>query len=265
MRERAIRILVVDDEEVVRAVMREALDRPGWYVVTVNDGEEAISLLLSEHFDVLVADKNLPGITGLDVIRRAKAIRENIGTLLVTAYASRQSAEEALSLGVDDYLTKPFDVDVLRKKIDEVIDLRSARRRAKAERKSTKDHGHQKKKVLVFEPSEESRRWLIEGIERLGHEAFSVDSLGDVLAEVRNKSMGALVCDLEVLIRDDATACFLRSALAVSPGVKFVAVAARQGMDGAIKAVNSGAGKVIYKSLLSSEYIDRSLGDFLKK
>ncbi len=263
MRERAIRILVVDDEEVVRAVMQDALDRPGWYVVLANDGEQAISLLLDEHFDVLVADKNLPGITGLDVIRRAKAINKHMGTLLVTAYASRSSAEEALSLGVDDYLTKPFDVDDLRDKVEEVIDLRSSVKNLRATLDPYRAKA-EKKRVLVFEPSQDSRQSLVDGINRLGCEVFWVDSLGEVLAEVRKKTLDALVCDLDALDQDDATACFLRSALFVSPGVKFVAVAARQNMDGAIQAVNRGAGKVIYKSLLSEDYIIDSLGEFLR-
>ncbi len=262
MKARATRILVVDDEEVVRAVMRDTLDRPGWYVVVAEDGEQAISLLLDEHFDILIADKNLPGITGLDVIRRAKALNDNIGTLLVTAYASRESAEEALSLGVDDYLTKPFDVDLLLNKVEEVIDRHSSFDRLMVKRQATRDP-RRKRKVIVLEPSDAARQSLLDGIERLGCHVFSVKNLGEVLHAVRQKDLDALVCDINVLVRDDATACFLRSALFVTPDIKFIAVAPKQGMDGAIQAVNMGAGKVIYKSLLSNEYINESLKDFL--
>lgn len=262
MREHAVRILVVDDEEVVRAVMRDTLDQPGWYVVLAEDGEQAISLLLEEHFDVLIADKNLPGITGLDVIRRAKALNDSIGTLLVTAYASRESAEEALSLGVDDYLTKPFDVDDFREKVVDVIDRRSAIGKLSRQEQSPVGKATTRR-VLVFEPSQGSRKSLRSGIESLGCEVFFVDTLGEVLQSVRRKDLDVLVCDLDILGRDDATACFLRSALIVSPGVKFVALATRQSMDGAIEAVNRGAGKVIYKSLLSKEYVAGSLGEFL--
>ena len=259
------RILVVDDEEVVRAVVREVLDRPSWYVVEAADGEQAIGLLLSEHFDLLVADKNLPGITGLDVIRHAKTADERIGTLLMTAFASRESAEEALVLGVDDYITKPFDVDDLVQKVEQALDRRRLldRESVLQTREGDLNARPSRKRILICDPQPTSRLLLEEGLLGLGHRVQVAGQVGEVIEALRKKSIDALVCDLDLLNQDDASACFLRSALLMAPDVKFVAVAASKGLEGAIDAIHRGADKVIYRPLGTAGEISQVLGELL--
>ncbi len=256
---RSVRILVVDDEEIVRTVIREVLERPGWYLVEAEDGEQAIGLLLKEPFDLLIADKNLPGITGLDVIRRAKASDPRIGTLLVTAFASRESAEEALALGIDDYLCKPFDMSDLEAKVFEALE----RREQRAGVPEIEPLVPVSLRALVIDEEKRSQQLLVQGLTLLGHQARTVDSLGRALEALRKKELDVLVCDLRVLNRDDASACFLRSALIMTPGVKFVAVAGSIGLDSAIQAVNRGARKVMYRPLVSAEDVADELREFL--
>ncbi len=256
---RACRILVVDDEEVVREVIRTALERPDWYLVEAADGEEAIELLLLEPFDLLIADKNMPGITGLDVIRRAKAIDPHMSTMMVTAFASRESAEEAMAIGLDDYLTKPFELDDLIAKVEQAISNRWERTGVHPRPKAREPRRH----VLVCDPSRQTSGLLADGLGLLGHRARMVDGLGKVIEALRQKSCDALVCDLDMLNRDDASACFLRSALLMAPDVSFVAVAAQRGLHDAIGAVRRGAGKVIYHPLESATEVADQLRDFL--
>lgn len=257
--ERSVRILVVDDEEIVRAVIREVLERPGWYLVEAEDGEQAIGLILKEPFDLLIADKNLPGITGLDVIRRAKASDPRMGTLLVTAFASRESAEEALALGIDDYLRKPFDMSDLEAKVLEALE----RREQRANLTEVEPVLPVRLRAMVIDPEPRSRALLVAGIELLGHRVRTADALGRALEALRKKELDVLVCDLRALNRDDASACFLRSALIVTPGVRFVAVAGSVGLDHAIQAVNRGARKVMYRPLVSAEDVADELRSFL--
>jgi CheY-like chemotaxis protein len=261
--ERSARILVVDDEEVVRTVMRDVLDRPGWYLVEAADGEKAIELLLSEPFDLLIADKNLPGITGLDVIRQAKAANQRIATLLVTAYASRESAEEALVLGVDDYLTKPFDMDDLSAKVEDALARRRHRMELEQETMRPKAKSRLRRRVMVCDPGQSSRRLLVAGLEVLGHRVQTEEVLGKVLESLRRGGFDALVCDLDLLNRDNASACFLRSALIMSSGVRFVVVAAERGLEGAISAIHRGANKVLYRPLVSAQVVADELREFL--
>lgn len=262
--DRSARILIVDDEEVVRAVMRDVLDRPGWYLVEAADGEQAIELLFSEPFDMLIADKNLPGITGLDVIRQAKAADARMATLLVTAYASRESAEEALAIGIDDYLTKPFDMQDLLAKVDEALLRRHRRTETPARIRPVEDRPRRpRRQVLVCDPNPESRRLLVAGLDRLGHRVKTEQVLGKVLEALRTGNIDALVADLELLNRDDASACFLRSTLIMTPALRFVAIAAERGLDGAISAIHRGAGKVIYRPLVSDRVVVDELREFL--
>jgi DNA-binding NtrC family response regulator len=251
----------VDDESVVLEVIRNALDRPGWYLVDAESGEDAISLLLKEPFDLLIADKNLPGITGLDVIRRAKAVDKNMGTLLITAYASRESAEEAMAIGVDDYIVKPFDLSDLEAKVEEAIGLR--RKRLAMDKIPSRFKAPVRRRVLICEPSEGDRPKLVEGIRNLGHRPVVVNRVAEILEAVRAKEADALVCDLDLLNRDNAASCFLRSTLLVSPELRFVAIARERGLEGAVEAIQRGAGKVIYRPLQDGESVAEALRSFL--
>jgi DNA-binding NtrC family response regulator len=257
------RILVVDDELVVWEVIRNVLDRPGFYLVYADDGEKAIAMLLKEPFDLLIADKNLPGVTGLDVIRSAKTKDNNIGTLLITAYASRESAEEAMAIGVDDYIVKPFETSDLENKVSEVLENRRKRIGLVSSPVKSKTGS---KRVLVCEPNVTTRKNLVAGIKLLGHRPIEVDKVSNVLEMIRNKQAEALICDLEILERDNAEACFLRSTLLVNPGVRFVAVAGERGLGGAVEAIHHGAGKVIYRPLLKRDVdVFEALSAFLGK
>ncbi len=252
------RILVVDDEEVVRRVICETLEKPGTFVVEAEDGETAIALLLSEPFSLLICDKNLPGITGLDVIRRAKAKDPKIATLLITGFASRESAEEAMAIGVDEYIIKPFDLPELERKVNEAFDRRNLR--MKAESKLPIVPAQQQALLYITDPF--AREVLKKALESLGYRAIVIDSLSEVLSQVRNKKVGALVCQLELLNRDNATACFLRSTLLMSPGLKFVAVSGRRALGNAVTALHYGAGNIIYQPLPDTTTLRKTLKKF---
>jgi len=257
------RILVVDDEDVVWQVIRNVLERPGLYLVYAEDGEKAISLLLSEPFDVLIADKNLPGITGMDVARQAKARDKNMAVLMITAYASRESVEEAMAIGIDDYIVKPFELTDLEMKVSEVIQRRN--QRMAESRKQVKPPSLHRN-ILICEPDEEARQSLVAGVELLGHRPHVVSKVAQILEGLRTKQADALICDLKMLQNDNASACFLRGSILVNPNIRFVVVSAEHGLEGAVEAIHLGAGKVLYRSLLKSgQVVAANLELFLGK
>jgi DNA-binding NtrC family response regulator len=260
-KKRSSRILVVDDELVVREVVRNVLDKPGLYLVDAADGEQAISLLLKEPFDLLIADKNLPGITGLDVIRCAKAVDANIGVLLITAYASRESAEEAMAIGVDDYIVKPFELSDLEQKVDEVIELRWKR----VSMTRTPEKSASRQVVLICDPNRDSQECLVDGVKLLGHKPRVVAKVAEVLEALRKKDVDSLICDLDLIRKDNAASCFLRSTLLVTPDIQFVAVARERGLEGAVEAIHHGAGHVIYRPLKNGMAVAENLKAFLGK
>lgn len=116
MSDRRDRILVVDDERAQRDALRQYLERSGFEVDAVATGEEAIDRLPEGGYALLITDLRLPGVDGLGVVRRAHELSEQIGVLLITAFASVESAIEAMRLGAHDYLLKPLILEEVERK-----------------------------------------------------------------------------------------------------------------------------------------------------
>jgi DNA-binding NtrC family response regulator len=102
------RILVADDDVFVRDVIIKLLSEQGYSVITANDGHEAIKYLRVEDIYLVLTDLRMPGADGLEVLRTARHINPKIAVVILTAYATLDTALEAVKEGAYDYLTKPF-------------------------------------------------------------------------------------------------------------------------------------------------------------
>jgi two-component system response regulator RegX3 len=122
------RVLLIDDEEPLRASLTYALTREGYSVTTAADGPSALERAREIDPDVVVLDLMLPGLDGLQVCRRLRAVSD-VPVLMLTARDRCQDKLEGLSLGADDYVTKPFDTPELVARVGAVL-----RRRASAKR-----------------------------------------------------------------------------------------------------------------------------------
>jgi len=124
-------VLVVDDEEIVCVVLEEALSAH-FAIALVKSAEEAVTYFVNAPPDVLLVDKNLPGMSGIDLLRQSKELNPDCEVVVITGYASLESAIEALRLGAYDYLMKPFDdIEIVLEKVrkaGEKHDLSSERR-----------------------------------------------------------------------------------------------------------------------------------------
>ena len=118
------RILVVDDERSMREMLQIVLRREGYEVLLAENGRAAIDLLEREPVDILISDIKMPDLSGVDVLRAAKKIDQDILGIMITAFASTETAVEAMRLGACDYLSKPFDIDLLKMKVREKIENR---------------------------------------------------------------------------------------------------------------------------------------------
>ena len=103
-----IRILVVDDEEVIRDLMREVLEDDGNYVKTAEDGSVALEMLVAEKFDVVFTDLMMPEVGGLELMRRAREHDPDIVFVIMTGYATLEAAVDTLKAGAADFMTKPI-------------------------------------------------------------------------------------------------------------------------------------------------------------
>jgi two-component system response regulator PilR (NtrC family) len=121
------RILVVDDERSMRELLAIVLRREGYEVMLAENGRSAVDLLEREPVDLLISDIKMPDLSGVEVLRAAKRVDQDILGIMITAFASTDSAIEAMRLGACDYLSKPFDVDLLKMKVREKIENRQLR------------------------------------------------------------------------------------------------------------------------------------------
>jgi DNA-binding NtrC family response regulator len=119
------RILIVEDEEVLRTNLSEYLGRSGFEVEGVGDAETALLRVTKEDFAVVVADIRLPGMDGIALLKRIVAERPDTAVLVTTAYASVESAVEALRFGAYDYLLKPVTFEDLLQKVRNLVEYRA--------------------------------------------------------------------------------------------------------------------------------------------
>jgi DNA-binding NtrC family response regulator len=102
-------ILVVDDEPNLRRVLSAQLERDGYDVHTAEDGEQALQILRDNHLDLVITDLRMPKIDGMELLRQAVAMDEDLPVVMITAHGTVDNAVEALKTGAFDYITKPFD------------------------------------------------------------------------------------------------------------------------------------------------------------
>jgi len=115
------KVLLVEDETVVRESVRDWLVEDGYSVECVETGEEALERKKNKEFGVIVLDLKLPGIDGLQVFEQVKELKPETKGVIITAYPSKETQEKAKRLGLLDYLAKPFKVEYLEKLITEAL------------------------------------------------------------------------------------------------------------------------------------------------
>ncbi|MBI3077526.1 MAG: sigma-54-dependent Fis family transcriptional regulator [Deltaproteobacteria bacterium] len=111
--EREIRVLIVDDEEPFRHLVRDRLARKGLMVRPVDRGEAAVEAVKGEEFDVALVDIRMPGMDGIELLRRLKEEQPSLEVIMITGHASVDTAVEAMKLGAYDYLPKPCQLSEL--------------------------------------------------------------------------------------------------------------------------------------------------------
>ena len=105
------KILVVDDDKTVRGFLELFLKTKGFAdVVSAENGEDAVKIVEKENVKLILLDVMLPGMNGVEVLRKIKAINKDISVIMITGYPDEEKAKEAIREGVYDYIIKPFDL-----------------------------------------------------------------------------------------------------------------------------------------------------------
>ncbi len=130
VKEETAQVLVVDDEGAIRYSVGKTLQRIGYEVEEASSGEEALEMMAKRDYDVILTDIRMPGLTGVDLLKRIKDISPDAIVILMTGYASLGTAVESLRLGAHDYLIKPSSSQDIRQSVARGIDrARNLRRR----------------------------------------------------------------------------------------------------------------------------------------
>ena len=116
------KILVIDDEKVIREGCREVLTLEGFEVVLVESGDQGLKMIEKVHFDVILLDLMMPGLSGFDVLSHVKALHPDTSIIVITGYATVEHSIEAMKKGAFDFIPKPFSPDQLRVVVSKAIE-----------------------------------------------------------------------------------------------------------------------------------------------
>lgn len=104
----SITVLAVDDEPMMRSLLEKILTRDGYKIVTAEDGEAALKVLEAEAISIVISDIKMPKLNGFELLKVIKSKYPEIGVIMMTAYGDTFTVKDALLLGADEYITKPF-------------------------------------------------------------------------------------------------------------------------------------------------------------
>lgn len=143
-------VLIADDEDVIRLLLKRRLGKEGYAILTAENGLEAITQLEKCFVSVVITDLKMPGADGMQVLERAKQLDPDTEVLIMTAYASTETAIGAVRAGAFDYLTKPFEhVDEVVHKIRQALEHRRLVLDNRAMMKRLEELNRGLKKVVV--------------------------------------------------------------------------------------------------------------------
>jgi two-component system response regulator PilR (NtrC family) len=104
----SVSILIVDDEEMMRNLLNRILSREGYKISSAKDGVAALEMLETEKFNIIISDMKMPRMNGFELLKNVKREYPDIGVIIMTAYGDTYTVKDALLLGADEYITKPF-------------------------------------------------------------------------------------------------------------------------------------------------------------
>ncbi|MBP1731800.1 MAG: response regulator receiver modulated FAD-dependent pyridine nucleotide-disulfide oxidoreductase [Deltaproteobacteria bacterium] len=228
-------ILVVEDETSLRESLREWLTDLGYHVESASEGEEALRLIEEKDFDVALFDLRLPGKSGLQVLREAKAKRPKLVGIIITAYPTTETAVEAMKMGAVDFVTKPLDLG----RLETLVKAKTEPAKVGA------------KPLLVVDDEPSMRESLEHWFADLGYQVETAADGAEALKRLADKEYGLLILDLKLPKKDGIEV--LRETRRLHPGLKVIIITAYPSVDTATEAMKQGAIEYLTKPFELSE------------
>jgi DNA-binding response OmpR family regulator len=255
------RILIIDDEPAVRMALEMALADTPHHVQSVETAEKALALLAAQTFDLLIVDKNLPGISGVELLRRVRQHRADVWAAMITGYPSAESAMEMLHLGIRGYLEKPFDdiFEVVRR-VESILGAKRAQDRldeALLQMQQAADlfPATRALKIVVIPANETEGKWLLA---RTGYPVdivLSAQTGAAALSLLSGQAADLVVCDAGM--REPDLFAFIRALRASSPSAQWVVISDAPSLRMLTELIDARVAEVICRPLAESSYRGR--------
>ncbi|MEP0765712.1 MAG: sigma-54-dependent Fis family transcriptional regulator [Fimbriimonadia bacterium] len=173
MTEKRTTILIVDDEQNIRRILQAALERDGYRVLTAESGLAALDLIKSEAIDLIITDVMMPDMDGVELLSHVSETLPDAATILITAYGTIPQAVSAIRMGAQDYITKPFDLEVLRAVVTNALADRAE------SKKSPKRRGRKTVTSTDFVAESPAMRQVLEIVEQVASSRATVLLTGE--------------------------------------------------------------------------------------
>ncbi len=258
------RILIVDDEPAVRMTLEMALADTPHHVESVESAEKALLALQDKSFDLLIVDKNLPGINGTELIRKVRQTHEDIWSAMITGYPSTESALEMLHLGVRGYLEKPFeDVFEVVRRVEQLLELKQAHQAPHGVAHRMREAAQHLPsgrvlRIVVLAQDEAECRWLLQRTGASGDTVVRASNAQEALTLIATRMPDLVVCD--AALREPDLFTFLQSARATAPQVSFAVICDTPSLRMVTGLIEARASAVIPRPLSESTYKHRLEG-----
>ncbi|WAM23467.1 hybrid histidine protein kinase/response regulator SinK [Myxococcus sp. NMCA1] len=245
------RVLVVDDEIIIRMVFRDLMGKE-CEIIEAESGEEALDLLQQAPVDLIVTDKNLPGMSGLELAQQARRLHTDSRVILMTGYPSLVTTQQALELGVVDYLLKPFD---------DIREVRALLRSTLARKPvpAPLETNPAMRRVDVLEDNPAAAAQITHALSLVGLEARILTTT----------ELAALEPPAGVVVSWDFTPAYGRKALelgkALAQGAPFVVLAEHLTMETALESLRAGAAACLPKLMSDASALSRELNRAFKR
>ena len=122
-----VRILIIEDDEEMRALLRDCLVEEGVEADSAKNGSEAFRILAKESFDLVITDIRMPGLTGLDILPGIKKLQPQASVIVITAFGSEEVRRKSFDRGATAYLEKPIHINRLKTLIQEMVSTKEKR------------------------------------------------------------------------------------------------------------------------------------------
>ena len=116
-----VRIMIIEDDEEMRSLMKDFFEEEGFETDSASNGVDGLRILSKDHFDLVITDIRMPGLTGLDILPRIRRLKPETPIIVITAYGSNDVRRRSLERGATTYLEKPIHLSKLRTVIREMV------------------------------------------------------------------------------------------------------------------------------------------------